>query len=110
MKIEDNAQEKINMIQAYEQNLSALISQKQSFQSQLLEIESSLIEIQKTKKAYKIIGNIMVETDVPALKKDTKQRQEMLKLRIDSIEKQEEKIKEKIADTQKEVMDTMKKK
>lgn len=103
-------QEKINFIQISEQNLNQLNSQKQSFQSQLVEIEGSLLELSKTKKAYKIIGNIMIETETELLKSDLNSKKEMLDLRLKSIQKQEERIKQKIQDTQKDVMDAMKKK
>lgn len=101
-------QEKINFIQISEQNLNQLNSQKQSFQSQLVEIEGSISEILKTKKAYKIIGNIMVESDTETLKSDLESKKEMLDLRLKSIQKQEERIKQKISDTQKDVMSAMK--
>lgn len=110
MKIDDSMQEKINFIQISEQNLQQLNSQKQNFQSQMVEIEGSLVEISKTKKAYKIIGNIMVETETDALKSDLESKKEMLDLRLKSIQKQEDRIKQKIADTQKEVMESIKKK
>lgn len=110
MKIDDSMQEKINFIQVSEQNLSQLSSQKQVFQSQLIEVEGSLLEVSKTKRAYKIIGNIMVEADSDSLKKDLDSKKEMLELRLKSIQKQEERIRLKVADTQKEVMDSMKKK
>lgn len=110
MKIEDSVQEKINTIQVSEQNLHSLISQKQNFQSQLMEVDGSLIEISKTKNAYKIIGNIMVASDVESLKKDLESKKEMLDIRLKSIQRQEEKIKQKIQEIQKEVMDAMKKK
>lgn len=110
MKLDDSMQEKINQIQVSEQNLNALISQKQNFQTQLLEIESSLSEISKTKSAYKIIGNIMVSTDVESLKKDLSSKKEMLDIRMKTIQKQEEKLKQRIQDIQKEVMESMKKK
>lgn len=110
MKIDDSMQEKINFIQISEQNLNQLNSQKQSFQSQLVEIEGSLLELSKTKKAYKIIGNIMIETETELLKSDLNSKKEMLDLRLKSIQKQEERIKQKIQDTQKDVMDAMKKK
>ena len=108
MNIDQKTQEKINLIHVYEQNLQSLSSQKQNFQAQALELESSIAELKNTKKAYKIIGNIMVSTDISALKKDVASKKEMLDIRIKSIEKQEEKIRERISDAQKGVMSAMK--
>jgi len=56
MKTEEQMQEKINQIQVIEQNLHSIINQRQTFQAQTMEVESSLSELSKTKNAYKIIG------------------------------------------------------
>jgi prefoldin beta subunit len=108
MKTENQMQEKINQIQVIEQNLHSVINQRQTFQAQNMEVESSLLELSKTKNAYKIIGNIMVATDAENLKKDLLSKKEMLDIRVKSVQKQEEKLKQKIAEIQKEVMDSMK--
>lgn len=79
-----------------EHNIHGLLLQKQSFQSQLIEVESALEEIGKAKQAYKIVGNIMVSTDSKALTEELKQKQEMLKIRITNLEKQEAKLKAKV--------------
>ncbi len=112
MKTEENnhMQEKINEIQLIEQNLHSLINQRQTFQAQTMEVESSLSEISKTKNAYRIIGNIMIAADAEALKIELSSKKEMLDIRVKSVQKQEEKLKQKITDIQKEVMDAMKKK
>jgi len=52
----------------------------------------------------------MVATDAEALKKDLLSKKEMLDVRVKSVQKQEEKLKQKIAEIQKEVMESMKKK
>ena len=110
MTLDESMQEKINQIQISEQNLHQLTSQKQNFNSQLIEIDASLQEISKSEKSYKIIGNIMIETNSEDLKKELESKKEMLDLRLKSVQKQEERIKQKIADTQKEVMEAMRKK
>lgn len=109
MKVDDKTQEKINLISLYEQNISALMQQKQNFQTQLMENESAALELEKTNTAYKIIGNIMVLSDVDALKKQIESKKEMFEIRLKSIEKQEEKLKQKISEIQKEVMSDIKK-
>ena len=106
--ISQNNKEKIEKLQLLEQNINALIGQKQQFQSQILETNSALEEIETTKKAYKIIGNIMVETTKPKLKKELTDKKEMLELRIKAIDKQEKSLKSKASDIQKEVINNMK--
>jgi prefoldin beta subunit len=101
------AEQKIEQLQMMEQNLRTFSTQRQQFSSQLLEVESALKEIEGSEEAYKIVGGIMVATKKEDLKKDLKEKKEILELRITSIEKQEEKIKEKASSTQKEVLKEM---
>ena len=102
------AEEKISQLQLLEQNMQAFLMQKQQLQIQLSEIESALDELKDTKKAYKIVANIMVESKREDLESDLKNKKEMADLRIKNFEKQEEKIREKIQKIQKEVLGVMK--
>lgn len=97
-------QEKINQIQMIQQNMQNLSVQRQQFQIQETEIESALSELEKTDSSYKIIGNIMVKTDKENLKKDLQEKHEMLKIRISTLEKQEDKMREKAESLQQEVL------
>lgn len=101
--------EDIQQLQLMEQSLQQFLMQKQAFQSQLMEVESALNEIEKTDQAYKIVGNIMVSSDKPTLKKDLESKKEVLSLRIKNLEKQEEKIKANASNLQSEIMKDMKK-
>lgn len=103
-------EDKINQLQLVEQNMQGFAMQKQNIQMQLMEVESALTEVGKTDSAYKIIGNVMVAAKKDDLKKDLQSKQEMLKLRISSVEKQEEKLREKASKVQSEVLESMKKK
>lgn len=110
MKVSKEAQEKIAELQLLEQSMQSFLIQRQNFQAHLAEIESALKEIEKSKDAYKIIGNTMIKAEKKDLKKDLTQKKEMFDLRIKSIEKQEEKLKEKASKLQEEVMKQMSKK
>lgn len=106
--MKEDTQAKIQDLQLFEQNLSNLASQKQQFQSQLFEIESALSEIQKTNISYKLIGNVMVKTERADLNKDLIEKQEIIALRVKSLEKQEMTLSEKAKELQKEVMEELK--
>jgi len=84
--------------QLLEQNLQGFHLQRQAFQAQLIETESALEEVEKTKQAYKIVGNIMVAASPKELLEELAQKKEMLKIRIANLEKQETKIREKMQD------------
>ena len=106
--MENETQEKINQLQSIEQNLQHMLSQRQQFQMQLVEVESALSEIEKTERSYKIIGNIMVLADKNDLRKELQEKKEKITLRTNSIEKQEEKLRTKAESIRKDVMERMK--
>jgi prefoldin beta subunit len=101
---------KIGQIQAMEQNLQSLLAQKQQFQSALLEIEAAQKEVEVAPTAYKMIGNIMVAQDKKSLAAELLEKRSKTTVRLKSIEKQEEKAKERIKALQGEVMAEMDKK
>lgn len=103
--MDKETENKIQELQLLEQSLQNLILQKQNFQSRLLENENALKELENLKgESYKIIGTIMVLKDKEELKKDVKSEEEILNLRIKNIEKQENKLKEKMEELQKDVI------
>lgn len=107
--MKEDTEKKIGQLQMIEQSLQTFMMQKQQFQSQLVEIESALSEIKNTDKAYKIVGNIMIDADKEELEKDLKEKKEKVELRIQTLEKQERNLKEKASSTQAEVMKQLKK-
>ena len=90
--------------------MQSFLVQKQQFQAQLIEIESALKELEQSKEAYKIVGNIMVSSDKDELEKDLKKKKEIVELRIKTLEKQENQIKDKASGVQAEVMEELKEK
>ncbi len=105
--ISKESREKIEQLQLIEQNINALIGQKQQFQSQAMETESALSELDKTEKAYKIIGNVMVETKLESLKQELSSKKEILDLRMKAIDKQEQNLRKKASEVQQEVLSSM---
>ena len=96
MKINKETQEKIQELQLLEQNLQNLLMQKQAFQLELNEVESALTETSKTKdEVYKIVGQIMIKTEKSEIEKELKEKNDILSLRVKSIEKQENSFREK---------------
>ncbi|NQU97999.1 prefoldin subunit beta [Candidatus Woesearchaeota archaeon] len=98
-------EEKIAELQMHEQNMQKFLSQKQQFQSQIVEIENALKELSHSKEAHRIVGNIMVKTDKKKIEEDLNSKKEMIELRLKSIDKQEKSMRENADKLQKEVMD-----
>lgn len=93
----------------FEQSLQSFLGQKQQFQMQLVEVESALSELEHTEKAYKIVGNIMVETDKKELQDDLNSKKEVLELRLKTMEKQETQVRDKASKLQSEILSKIKK-
>ena len=92
-----------------EQNIQNLLMQKQTFQSQLMEINNALEELEKCKgRTYKIVGAVMIDSDKEGLKKDLSSKKEVVELRIKNLEKQENQFKEKASKMQEEVLSQIK--
>lgn len=109
MEVSKDTEQKISQLQMFEQSLQSFLGQKQQFQIQLVEIESALSELESTDKAYKIVGNIMVEADKNELEYDLKSKKEMLELRIKTMERQELQVREKAQKLQSEILKKIKK-
>ena len=103
-----DTQEKIVQLQNLEQNINNLIAQKQQFQSQNMEIENALSQIDTTEKVFRIIGSIMVASPKEKVKKDLEEKKEIAELRLKTIDKQEDKLRAKAALLQEEVLKDMK--
>ena len=91
MELPKETQEKIKRLQNYEQKIQALGLQRQKLDSELSEIDSALQAVEATKdEVYKIIGNVMVAVKSGDVKKELEEKKKRLQLRINSLEKQEE--------------------
>ena len=109
MTTQKETENKITQLQMLEQNIQNFLLQKQTFQTQLIEVDNALEEIEKAKgNAYRIVGPIMVSSSKEELKKDLESKKEILDLRIKSIEKQENQLKDKASKIQSEVLNQIK--
>ncbi len=105
INLDEKTQQQIQEIQILEQNLQNLLLQKQAFQVELNETENALSEISKSKDdIFKLISNIMIKTNKEQTQKELKQKQELLSLRLGSIEKQETQLSEQVEKLRKEIM------
>jgi prefoldin beta subunit len=107
MAEDKETEQKIAQLQMYEQSLQNILLQKQQLQSQITEIESALKGLENSSESYKIIGNIMVKENSADLKKELEEKKSTQELRVKSIEKQENLIREKFEKLQSDVMKKM---
>jgi prefoldin beta subunit len=97
MVTEDN-KKFLGQFQSYQQQLQAILIQKENLKLQMLELERALEDLKasKGKEAYKITGPIMIKKTKTELKKELKQRKENFDLRVKTLEKAEERITKKL--------------
>ena len=96
--------EDLDQLNILEQNLSSIVSQKQQFNKQLLEIESALSELDSVKDAFKIVGTVMIKKSSDDLKKDLSERKSLINIRLESFDKQEKLLREQVHTLQEKVM------
>lgn len=102
--------EKMQQLQLLEQSLQQLLLQKQAFQAQLMEVESAQEGAKSTEEIYKIVGNILIKAKKDEVEKELKEKKDMLDIRVKSIEKQEDSVKERVKALRQEVLKNIKKK
>ena len=103
-QVQKETEEKIAQLQLLEQNLQNTLMQKQHFQSDLMEAENALNEIDTAEEVYKIVGNIMISKKKEDLKKELDSKKEITNIRIKNLEREESKVREKASALQKEVI------
>ncbi|MCS7134741.1 MAG: prefoldin subunit beta [Candidatus Pacearchaeota archaeon] len=94
----DKEKVSLEQIQLMEQTIQNLSLQKQVFHLELLETNNAMQELEKLEgdEVYRIVGAVMFKADKEELKKELKKKIELLELRIKSIEKQEQELREKL--------------
>jgi prefoldin beta subunit len=102
--VDKETKNKIPKLQILEQRLNSLLLQKQTFQTQLLEIENALGEIESSSETYKIVGNIMISMEKDELKDELSSKKGLFDVKLNSIEKEETKLREEANELQKEVL------
>lgn len=97
----------LEQLQMLEQNMQSIMAQKQQFTMQQAELEVALAEISKSSSSYKIVGNIMVAAASEELHKELNAKKEVFQVRIATLEKQENKLKERASALQQDVMKSL---
>jgi prefoldin beta subunit len=109
-KIDKETEKKIQELQLLEQNLQNVLMQKQAFQLELNEVENAMDELKKSgEEVFKIVGQVMLKSNKADLQKDLKQRQDLISLRVKSIDTQEKSISKIAEELRKKVLDKIQK-
>ncbi|MBI4020513.1 MAG: prefoldin subunit beta [Candidatus Aenigmarchaeota archaeon] len=88
-----SAQNLREQAQVYQQQIASIMAQKENLSLQLLEIRRALGELEKASgEVYRVAGPILIKSDVPSVKKDLKEKEDMLDLRLKTLEKGEKRM------------------
>jgi len=81
-----------------QQQLRNVLIQKETIKLQIAEMDSALSELEKTKeeKVYKVVGNVMIKKSKEEVEKELKEGKEDLQIKVESLEKIEKDLIEKI--------------
>ncbi len=97
MHQDKSKEDQVQELQLFEHTLQNILIEKQSMQAHMNEIINALNEINRTSgEVYRVIGDIMLSADKSNLKKELHEKKDILNMRINSLEKQEQRIDEKI--------------
>ncbi len=92
-----------------EKQLEVLLIQKHQHQIQMNEIKHALEELKKSKgEVYRSVGSVLLHTTKEAAEADLKERDELVEIKLNSITKQEEKLRAIVMDAQKKLQEKMK--
>ncbi len=94
----EQAQQLLGQAQIYQQQMQGILTQKEIMSTQLVEIEKAIDELGKTKEkqVYRISGPILIKSSKSEVKKDLEEKKNLIAMRVKSLEKSEDKIKEKM--------------
>jgi len=109
MDMDQETQKKIQGLQMLEQGYQNIVFQKQSFQVEVNETNTALSEVEKSKSdVFRVLGQVMVKADKTSLKKELKEKADLLNLRMKTVERQELQMREEIERLRSEIMDKVK--
>jgi len=106
--IDKETKRKISRLQMLEQRLQNLTMQNQTFQTQSMEADNALREIDNSEDTYKVIGNVMISVEKSKLKEELTSKKEIADMKVNNLEKEEKKLREEATELQKEVMGSIK--
>ena len=96
-------QQRLLRLQQLQQTLQGVMSQKQQLEMQLTEVEQASSELEKlneTAVVYKSIGALLVKSEKDKVTQELTERKELVKMRVDVLAKQEERLRIQVKDLQ----------
>ena len=103
-------QQEIVRFQQMQQSLEMIMQQKATLEARLKETEMAIKELELASEettVYQAIGGLMIKKTRNILLENSKDRQETLKLRVNSINEQEKRLKVQFEEQRKKIQQMM---
>ncbi len=104
-------QEQLMKMQQSQQNLQAIMQQKQQIEMEKIETDKSLEELRKSSDediVFKHAGSILIKSTKTELVAELEEKKELTKTRSTVLEKQEERLKETLKEQEAKITEMMK--
>ena len=110
MEIPQNIQHQLNQFQQLQQQAQAVTVQKQNVDIQWRETETALEELKKTPEGtevFKTAGNLLIKVERNSTLEELEDKLETLKLRQQTMTRQEERVMKKLEEMQATIQQAM---
>lgn len=107
-KPEENLNKELMEYENLEKQLEVILIQKHQLQIQQNDVKHALEELKKAGgDVYRSIGSVMIQSSKEDAEKDLTEKSELIQVKLGAIEKQEEKLRSIVMDTQKKLQERM---
>ena len=103
--------EQISRLQQLQQNLQAIMMQKQQIELEIVETDRALEELNKTKPSdsiYKSAGPLLIKTEKDSVEKELSEKKELANTRVMVLGKQESRVKENLKEVENKINEMIK--
>lgn len=100
----------LGQLESYQQQLQLVIQQKQRIQVELNDAKKALEEIEKVEEEtpiYKTVGTLIVRATKAKALEELKEKVETLEVRLRALERQEQKLNEKIKELTQQIQSSL---
>ena len=103
--------EQISRLQQLQQNLQAIMMQKQQIELEIVETERALEELSKTTTSdsiYKAAGPLLIKSEKDTIEKELSEKKELANTRVMVLGKQELRVKENLKEVENKINQMLK--
>jgi prefoldin beta subunit len=103
--------EQISRLQQLQQNLQAIMMQKQQIELEIVETERALEELSKTTTSdsiYKAAGPLLIKSEKDTMEKELTEKKELANTRVMVLGKQELRVKENLKEVENKINQMLK--